>query len=218
MRYYPAQRSAAPVEERQGLATGHESATVKDVPLIAPGDLTTVPNLLSIARIVGVSAAVLLYFAGHPVATLVIGTVSCLTDHLDGYLARRLGQVTTLGAMLDQAADSYTTAIALAMLVIAGGFPFAFLLVFLGREFWVGTVRRYAAMRGLEIPSRAAGKIATAFIYWSLLVMAVAVMVELPPGLATASRVVSTGGMLIGLALSCSAAWSYTRALTGTSK
>ena len=179
--------------------------------------MATAPNLLSIARIIGVSAAVLLYFAGYPIATLVIGTLSCLTDHLDGYLARRLGQETTLGAMLDQAADSYTTAIALAMLVIAGGFPFVFLLVFLGREFWVGTVRRYAAMRGIEVPSIARGKVATAFIYWSLLVMAVAVMVELPAAVATALRWVSTGGMLVGLALSCSAGWIYTRALAGQS-
>ena len=186
-----------------------------EAPLIARRDLATVPNLLSIARIIGVSAAVLLYFAGYPVATLVIGTLACLTDHLDGYLARRLGQETTLGAMLDQAADSYTTAIALAMLVIAGGFPIAFLLVFLAREFWVGTVRRYAAMRGVEVPSIGRGKVATAFIYWSLLVMAVAVMVELPATVATAMRVVSTGGMLVGLALSCSAAWVYTRALAG---
>ena len=188
---------------------------MNEAPLIARRDLATVPNLLSIARIIGVSAAVLLYFAGYPVATLVIGTVSCLTDHLDGYLARRLGQETTLGAMLDQAADSYTTAIAMAMLVIAGGFPFVFLLVYLGREFWVGTVRRYAALRGVEIPSIARGKVATAFIYWSLLVMAVAVMVELPAAVATAMRWVSTGGMLVGLALSCSAAWVYTRALAG---
>jgi len=197
------------------LGTGRHSATTDGAPLIARGDLATAPNLLSIARIIGVSAAVLLYFAGYPLATLVIGTLSCLTDHLDGYLARRLGQETTLGAMLDQAADSYTTAIALAMLVIAGGFPFVFLLVYLGREFWVGTVRRYAALRGVEIPSIARGKVATAFIYWSLLVMAVAVMVELPAAVATAMRWVSTGGMLVGLALSCSAAWVYTRALAG---
>ena len=199
------------------MRTGRESATKDGAPLIARRDLATAPNLLSIARILGVSAAVLLYFAGYPIATLVIGTLSCLTDHLDGYLARRLGQETTLGAMLDQAADSYTTAIALAMLVIAGGFPFVFLLVFLGREFWVGTVRRYAAMRGIEVPSIARGKVATAFIYWSLLVMAVAVMVELPAAVATALRWVSTGGMLVGLALSCSAGWIYTRALAGHS-
>lgn len=197
----------------QGPESG--AAVVQGAPLIGPGDLTTVPNLLSIARIVGVSAAVLLYFAGYPLATLSIGTVACLTDHLDGYLARRLGQETVLGAMLDQAADSYTTGIALAMLVIAGGFPFAFLMVFLGREFWVGTVRRFAATRGIEIPSRRRGKVATAFIYWSLLVMAAGVMLDWPAPVGDALRLVSTGGMLTGLVLSVSAAWAYTRAITG---
>jgi hypothetical protein len=37
--------------------------------------------------------------------------------------------------------------------VIAGGFPFVFLLIFLLREFWVATVRRYAAVGNVEIPS-----------------------------------------------------------------
>ena len=66
------------------MGTGRQSATTDGTPLISRGDLATAPNLLSIARIVGVTAAVLLYFAGHPIATLVIGTRACLTDHLDG--------------------------------------------------------------------------------------------------------------------------------------
>jgi CDP-diacylglycerol---glycerol-3-phosphate 3-phosphatidyltransferase len=48
--------------------------------------------------------------------TVVLGTAACRTDHLDGYLARRWSQESVLGAMLDQAADSFTTAIAMAML------------------------------------------------------------------------------------------------------
>lgn len=180
---------------------------------IRGSDLTTLPNLISLARIAGVTVAVLSYFAGHPMVTIVLGTVACLTDHLDGYLARKLGQETALGAMLDQAADSFTTAIALAMLVIAGGFPFLFLVIFLGREFWVGTVRRYAALGDVEIPSHYSGKLATGFIYWSLLVMAVAIMLDLPAPLTALLQPVAFGGMCVGLALSCSAAWRYTRAL-----
>jgi CDP-diacylglycerol--glycerol-3-phosphate 3-phosphatidyltransferase len=162
-----------------------------------------------------VSAAVLLYFAGYPRVTVVLGTLACLTDHLDGYLARRLNQETVLGAMLDQAADSYTTAIALAMLVIAGGFPVAFLLIFLAREFWVATVRRYAALDRVEIPSHVSGKFATAIIYWSLLVMAVAVMLDVPASTAAWLRPVALVGMAVGLLLSCAAGWRYTRVLAG---
>jgi CDP-diacylglycerol--glycerol-3-phosphate 3-phosphatidyltransferase len=180
---------------------------------IRGSDLTTLPNLISLARIAGVTIAVLAYFAGHPMVTVVLGTIACLTDHLDGYLARRLGQETALGAMLDQAADSFTTAIALAMLVIAGGFPFLFLVIFLGREFWVGTVRRYAALGSIEIPSHWSGKLATGFIYWSLLVMAIAIMLDVPASVVAVLQPIAFGGMCVGLVLSCTAAWRYTRAL-----
>jgi CDP-diacylglycerol--glycerol-3-phosphate 3-phosphatidyltransferase len=181
--------------------------------VIRGSDLTTLPNLVSLARIAGVTVAVLSYFAGYPMVTVVLGTIACLTDHLDGYLARKLGQETALGAMLDQAADSFTTAIALAMLVIAGGFPFVFLVIFLGREFWVGTVRRYAALGRVEIPSHWAGKLATAFIYWSLLVMAIAIMLDVPASLVAVLRPLAFWAMCIGLVMSCTAAWRYTRAL-----
>jgi CDP-diacylglycerol--glycerol-3-phosphate 3-phosphatidyltransferase len=197
------------------MAPGAPSMQATGVPAVRGRDLATLPNLLSLSRIVGVAVAVLLYFAGHPHATLVIGTVACLTDHLDGYLARRLAQETTLGAMLDQAADSFTTAIALAMLVVAGGFPFVFLIVFLAREFWVGTVRRYAAMDGREIVSHISGKVATGFIYYSLLVMAVVLMLDVPERAAAVMAPVAVGGMAVGLALSCYSGWRYTRALAG---
>ncbi len=181
--------------------------------MIRAGDFSTLPNLVSLARIVGVATAVLLYFAGYPRVTVVLGTLACLTDHLDGYLARRLHQETALGAMLDQAADSFTTAIALAMLVVAGGFPFVFLLIFLAREFWVGTVRRYAALGNVEIPSHVFGKLATAVIYWALLLMAVALMLDVPEPAAGRMREIALVSMGVGLALSCFAGWRYTQVL-----
>jgi CDP-diacylglycerol--glycerol-3-phosphate 3-phosphatidyltransferase len=202
------------------LTQGASSGGISDAsaPVIGRSDLATLPNLVSLSRIVGVTVAVLLYFAGYPLVTVVLGTIACLTDYVDGYLARRLSQETVLGAMLDQAADSYTTGIALAMLVIAGGFPFVFLVIFLGREFWVATVRRYAAMGGLEIQSHVSGKVATGFIYWAMLLMAVTIMLEVPAGIAARLQPVATAGMIVGLAFSCTAAWRYTRALAGTAR
>lgn len=210
-------RAAGALTEYPELAQEASSGGTIDAraAIIGRADLTTLPNLVSLARIVGVTAAVLLYFAGYPRVMIVLGTIACLTDYLDGYLARKFSQETALGAMLDQAADSYTTGIALAMLVIAGGFPFVFLVVFLGREFWVGTVRRYAAMGGLEIQSHVAGKLATGFIYWSMLVMAVTIMLDIPAGLAALLQPVAMIGMCVGLVLSCTAAWRYTQALAG---
>ena len=106
------------------------------------------------------SLAVFLYGIGYPVAFLLLGLASCLSDHLDGYLARRLGTSTALGALLEQTADAYTIALALLWLIIAGGVPQALLAVFLLREFWVAAVRRYAAQAGMGIPPRYIGKLA----------------------------------------------------------
>jgi len=183
--------------------------------VIRSSDLTTVPNIVSLARIVGVIVSVSLYLTGHRLASVLIGLVACLTDHLDGYLARRLSQETALGAMLDQAADSFTIALALAMLVVAAGLPFAYLAVFLMREFWVGTVRRYAVAEGIEIPSMLAGKIATATIYWGTFVLAVAMVPQMPAQCVAPLRAVALAGLTVGLGLSCFAGWRYTMSLTG---
>lgn len=183
--------------------------------VIRRSDLTTLPNLVSLARIVGVLVSVALYLTGHRLASVTIGLLACLTDHLDGYLARRLHQETALGAMLDQAADSITIALGLAMLVVAVDLPFAFLAVFLMREFWVGTVRRYAAMAGVEIPSTLAGKVATAFLYWGAFVFATAMVPGMPATLVDPMRAVAVAGLVVGLALSCFAGWRYTLALAG---
>ena len=182
-------------------------------PLISGGDLMTIPNLLSFARIGGVTLTVALYLAGHRWLAVAIGIVAGMTDFLDGYMARRLQQETALGAMLDQAADSFTTAILLAMLVVVGGAPFAFLVIFLLREFWVATIRRYGAAAGIEIPSSSLGKLATAVIYLGILAAAVAVLPELSSQLAAALHWTALAGLGVGLALSCATAWRYTRAL-----
>lgn len=181
--------------------------------LVRGGALVTIPNLLSFARIVGVTLSVMLYLRGQGWLAVAIGTVAGLTDYLDGYLARRLKQETALGAMLDQAADSFTTAILLAMLVVMDGIPFAFLVIFLLREFWVGTVRRYGASVGIAIPSNALGKLATAVIYWAILAVAVAILPDMPTRAGTGLQWVGMVSLGVGLAMSCLTGWRYTLAL-----
>jgi CDP-diacylglycerol--glycerol-3-phosphate 3-phosphatidyltransferase len=183
--------------------------------LLNGAGLATIPNLLSFARIVGVTLAVILYLRGYGWPAIAIGTVAGLTDHLDGYLARRLKQETALGAMLDQAADSFTTAILLAMLVVTGSIPFAYLMIFLLREFWVGTVRRYGASVNIEIPSNALGKLATAMIYWAILTVAVVNLPDIPARVVTPVHWTGLVGLGMGLAVSCLTGWRYTIALGG---
>jgi cardiolipin synthase len=66
----------------------------------------TVPNLISLARLVGVPVFLYLFLGPHAYAVaLVVLAVGGSTDWVDGYLARRLHQVSRLGELLDPIAD-----------------------------------------------------------------------------------------------------------------
>jgi cardiolipin synthase len=66
----------------------------------------TVPNLISLARLVGVPVFLYLFLGPHAYAVaLVVLAVGGSTDWVDGYLARRLHQVSRLGELLDPVAD-----------------------------------------------------------------------------------------------------------------
>jgi cardiolipin synthase len=66
----------------------------------------TIPNALSALRLVGVAAFLWLVLGPHDdVAAFVVLVASGITDWLDGYLARRLGQHSSLGELLDPVAD-----------------------------------------------------------------------------------------------------------------
>src|SRR3954471_4474246 len=63
-------------------------------------DLTTTPNLITLSRIVLIVVAAGLFFGGYRRMGVVLGAVAGWTDYLDGWLARRTGQVTRLGEIL----------------------------------------------------------------------------------------------------------------------
>ena len=68
-------------------------------------EIWTIPNILSMLRLALVPVFLVFIVQGDYVVSLVVLIVASLTDLLDGYLARRLGQVTRLGQLLDPAAD-----------------------------------------------------------------------------------------------------------------
>jgi CDP-diacylglycerol--glycerol-3-phosphate 3-phosphatidyltransferase len=79
-----------------------------------------IANVLTIARIVMIPLVVILFYLPYPWSNPAAATVfilAALTDSLDGYLARRLGQTSALGAFLDPVADKLMVATALILLV-----------------------------------------------------------------------------------------------------
>jgi len=111
------------------------------------------PNLLTLLRIVLIPVFVGMFYVPAPWARLacaLVFSIAALTDWLDGYLARRWGQTSPLGAFLDPVADKLMVAVALVLLVQAD--PRAILAlpaaVIIGREITVSALREWMAELG----------------------------------------------------------------------
>lgn len=119
------------------------------------------PNLVTLARLV----LAILFFAcmqGHQFRmALVFFTVAALTDWLDGFLARRWGQITKFGRIFDSLVDK---------ILICGAFVFlacqprsgvgpAFTVIVLFREFLITAVRAEMEGQGIDFSAKVAGKV-----------------------------------------------------------
>lgn len=84
--------------------------------------------------------------------------VASLTDLLDGYLARKRGEVTALGIMLDPVADKLLTSSAFICLVALDQIPAWMVVIIVGREFAVTGLRGIASAKGLLLEPSDLGK------------------------------------------------------------
>jgi cardiolipin synthase len=98
----------------------------------------TIPNLLSLGRLVLLVVFCLLLFNAHErVPATIVLMVTGTTDFLDGYVARRLHQVTTLGKVLDPTADRIVLATGIVAIAAYRAVPWWLAGVVLGREILV---------------------------------------------------------------------------------
>ena len=122
--------------------------------------LLTIPNLLTLARIVAIPLFVIAYFLASEESKIIPVTIfvlAALTDLLDGYLARKLNKVSQFGAFLDPVADKLMVCTALILLVsdsditshvqFQSFFVIAVVIV-VGREISVVAVREWMAEMG----------------------------------------------------------------------
>jgi cardiolipin synthase len=123
----------------------------------------TVPNLLSMARLLGVP--VFLWLILVPEAdgwAIVLLVVSGLTDYLDGYLARRWNQITRLGQLLDPVADRLYILATLVGLLIRGIIPWWLVAVLVARDVLMVVVLALVKRVGVTgLPVHFIGKAAT---------------------------------------------------------
>ena len=123
--------------------------------------LTSVPNLLGVARIAAtpvVIVLVLLGFPGSGILAFVLFSAAAATDYLDGRIARARGQVSPLGVFMDLTADKVLVAGVLIVMVEVGLLPTWIVATILIRELIVQGVRQVAAAADVVIAARALGK------------------------------------------------------------
>lgn len=89
---------------------------------------------------------------------LAIFLIAAATDLLDGYLARKWGQVTTIGTLLDPIADKLLVSAALISLVQVHAVPGWMVILIVGREFAISGLRSIAAAEGYTIKASDLGK------------------------------------------------------------
>jgi CDP-diacylglycerol---glycerol-3-phosphate 3-phosphatidyltransferase len=128
----------------------------------------TVPNLLTALRIVLIPLIVGLFYLPYGWGDVVAGVlfaVAGITDTLDGYVARRLGQVSHLGTFLDPVADKLIVATALVLIVSRNPAWYVTLTaaVIIGREIAISALREWMAEIGArqKVAVSALGKFKT---------------------------------------------------------
>ena len=129
----------------------------------------TIPNLLSFIRLGLVPVFLYLIIEGEDALALLVLVISSVTDFLDGVLARRLGQVTRLGQLLDPAADRLFIFATLLGLAMRGIVPWWLVAVIVGRDAVLLVIGVILASNGYgPLPVHHLGKVATFCLFYAL--------------------------------------------------
>ena len=140
--------------------------------------LTSWPNLLTLMRLVLIPVFIVVFYlpvpGAHSIAA-VIFALACFTDWLDGYLARKLKQMSPFGAFLDPVADKLLVSSTLLLLVGSHEIHYLVLpaIVIVGREIVISALREWMAELGsrTSVAVGYVGKIKTAMQMGSLVLL-----------------------------------------------
>ena len=128
-------------------------------------DMWNIPNALTMARLVMIPVFAVLYFTGRPIAALAVFCAASLTDLLDGFLARRLNQITDFGKLFDPLADQLMVLTALVCHTVSGVFPWPAVAVVAAKELLMVAGGALLLKRDVVVYANLWGKAATcAFI------------------------------------------------------
>lgn len=177
--------------------------------------LYNVPNILSAYRIAIVPVLTLFFFIGGPIATWInvfLFFLACISDYLDGEIARSTGQTSIFGKFLDSTSDKIMIGGVMMLLVafdrLTGIWIIPALIIFL-REILVAGLREFLGQYKVSVPISRLGK-------WKALVQMIAsgflIAGEYGESLIPHSFAIGLGIFLIATLMTALSGWNYVKA------
>ena len=123
--------------------------------------MNTTANKITVLRIILVPVFMVLLYLGQTYWALAVYIVACVSDFVDGKIARKYNQITDFGKFMDPLADKMLVLAAMCYFVEDGLIPGWVVAVVLLREFGVSGLRLLAVEQGIVIAAAWSGKIKT---------------------------------------------------------
>ncbi len=145
--------------------------------------------------------------------------VLAVTDGLDGYIARKRGEITTFGQFIDPIADKVLVAAALLALIELGDLPSWVVLIIIAREFVISGLRMVAASEGIVVAARMSGKVKTVLTMVAILMFIVkrsTVFTEFDRGFYAMFYLLSWCVMIAALVMTVVSMFQYISQVFGT--
>ncbi len=130
------------------------------------------PNLLTSMRFVLIPIYIAVFSSGHLIPAFLIMAAAGITDILDGYIARRRGQITQIGIMLDPLADKLMLITVIVSLLLSGHISWWAALAMFVRDLSMICAGLYAHFKGKKtVPSNWMGKLTTVLFYFAIMLI-----------------------------------------------
>lgn len=124
-----------------------------------------VPNILTIIRFLLIPIIIIFAIQDNYIATIIVLTISGLTDILDGFIARKFNFISDFGKLMDPLADKATQVALLVTLTIQKIIPVWIILIVAIKEFFMITGASFLYGKELVVSSKWYGKLATVLFY-----------------------------------------------------
>lgn len=176
--------------------------------------ILTVPNALSLARLLVLPWLYLEVSSGHLLRGLLVGLLFGATDFVDGYVARRFDQITKLGQLLDPLSDRLFIVTIAVALVVAGLLPWWLVAAVVVRDLLMLAISVILLRAGIRPPPvTRLGKTATFGLMWSFVPLLAAGIVDTAADPQPVLYVIGIGMLVISIVLYWAAAVDYGRGI-----